>query len=858
MSKRIQPSSATRGVSPKPRTPKPQAQREFEKGTEKAFVPRAWFRAPVTSSPPKRSHFACAATAKDVFLFGGLDANQNLLNDMWRFNLLQKKWQAIVPTEVEAMEWPSPRKGHSLTRLGRSLVMFGGDTGSECTNEVWIFDTDSMMWSKVETEEKPFPRYYHCCAPIDHTKLIVYAGGSWMSEEESSPTGIFNDLWVFDLELQAWVAVPLEENNVEGRVGASMSILHGRPHVFGGRDVNGRTNTIIELDLDGKSARVVNCVGGEVPSPRSFHVGAVSDHRLVIFGGHDGEVPLGDMWIFDSIVRRWQRLDTAMLPSDLHIGETFLFPGPRTACGGCVIPNSRMIFIGGGTIGIHGTGISGHLNDFWLGNMDMITRYHDWMSDGLIVDRVEIMLTDFMNHMTERMEDAVAQKMSAVEAKISEMEENQSRFQSDITAKIDDVLEKHGQELSLMKRRQAIEKDERQRITAEMYSLDKKQKTSLEEARISLEEKMETADSELNAKMTSMDAEHKQQMQDMDTSLRTFTSDSIKAESQSLTILFKSQMHELEVSTTKKLSEIETDFGETCQTIGERMSELDEDKEELARELHASDAKIIARLEKEENVRTEDIKALEGSIGTEVGLLHEEIVKASLKTTSMVEDLEAKMQEMKQHLTEALHTQGEEFSSSLATAKSDLSTTIAQMDEAWKERVSALEHLLREEMTASIEGTKSELSDRITKNEAEDAEMRKTLEDSIVKQKEELTASIEGTKSELSDRITKNEAEDAEMRKTLEDSIVKQKEELTASIEGSRKSIGDMVVSRIDILDGKVEALEKGVENLQDEMQDMKETQDALSSLTTELSTRFSVVTEKMHEDGTKEVEKVD
>ena len=62
---------------------------------------------------------------------------------------------------------PGRRYGHTIAFSKPHIIVFGGNTGSETVNDVWVLNVDKapFSWTKLETQgELPRVRVYHSAA----------------------------------------------------------------------------------------------------------------------------------------------------------------------------------------------------------------------------------------------------------------------------------------------------------------------------------------------------------------------------------------------------------------------------------------------------------------------------------------------------------------------------------------------------------------------------------------------------------------------------------------------------------------------------------------------------------------------
>lgn len=81
-----------------------------------------------------------------MYVFGGKDDNSEKLNDLWVYNIADKRW-----VEIEADgEFPFERSGHSSDVYDDFLVIFGGiwDVTKEL-NDLHLYSFNENRWITV-------------------------------------------------------------------------------------------------------------------------------------------------------------------------------------------------------------------------------------------------------------------------------------------------------------------------------------------------------------------------------------------------------------------------------------------------------------------------------------------------------------------------------------------------------------------------------------------------------------------------------------------------------------------------------------------------------------------------------------
>jgi len=140
-------------------------------------------------------------------------------------------------------ELPPERVGHTVTRVGNKVFLFGGrDPHSTTTfNDFFFLDLDLMVWTQIEppeTQIPPSPRYDHTCTYI-HKRLFFIGGidSTVLPMQYRSHVGVFNlELWEWEnssssapsVTMAGHVAVPFTSTTGEVKY---ILTLGGHSHV---------------------------------------------------------------------------------------------------------------------------------------------------------------------------------------------------------------------------------------------------------------------------------------------------------------------------------------------------------------------------------------------------------------------------------------------------------------------------------------------------------------------------------------------------------------------------------------------------------------------------------------------------
>ena len=123
---------------------------------------------------------------------------------------------------------PSARACHTISRIGRKLVLFGGYDGGRCFNDTVLLDLDTLTWiHPAITGPLPPPRNAHAIAVVGH-RLYLFGGHSGSKH--------LRDLFIFNTTTFTWEEPDMQGTAPPGLRGHSMNFVGNRIFLFGGYD----------------------------------------------------------------------------------------------------------------------------------------------------------------------------------------------------------------------------------------------------------------------------------------------------------------------------------------------------------------------------------------------------------------------------------------------------------------------------------------------------------------------------------------------------------------------------------------------------------------------------------------------
>ncbi|KAG8993870.1 hypothetical protein FRB94_010319 [Tulasnella sp. JGI-2019a] len=243
--------------------------------------------------PPCRAHSATLVDRK-IYIWGGGEG-PTYYNDLYVLDTISHRWvKPVIPGPI-----PLPRRAHTAVLYKDIIYVFGGGNGHRALNDVWALDTsvglDRLRWECVMVNGsggaargmKPAPRGYHTANLVG--EVMVVLGGSDGRE-------CFNDVWVLDLDRMVWREVRPEKtyrrlSHSSTQVGSYLFIMGGHDGVKYSHEL--LLFNLVTLQFEPRQTQ------GRPPCSRGYHVAALADSRLWIFGGFDGHAVFDDVWVLD-------------------------------------------------------------------------------------------------------------------------------------------------------------------------------------------------------------------------------------------------------------------------------------------------------------------------------------------------------------------------------------------------------------------------------------------------------------------------------------------------------------------------------------------------------------------------------
>ena len=176
-------------------------------------------------------HTSCVDTdSTQMIVFGGFEQGTRS-NQTSVYNFTTNTWENIEIMAGQPI--PCPRSGHSAAIHNGNMYVFGGkNEDAEKLNDLWVYNIADKRWAEIEAEgEIPFERSGHS-ADIYDDYMVVF-GGIWDVTKE------LNDLHLYSFSRNEWITIQASANSPQiGRspvkLGASAGLGNQFSNMSGG------------------------------------------------------------------------------------------------------------------------------------------------------------------------------------------------------------------------------------------------------------------------------------------------------------------------------------------------------------------------------------------------------------------------------------------------------------------------------------------------------------------------------------------------------------------------------------------------------------------------------------------------
>jgi hypothetical protein len=260
--------------------------------------------------------------------------------------------QTIAVPLQDILYYPPPMNMHVAVLHGDKLMYVhpGKSKSGKPICEIWAYSFEKDVWTRLywpSGSSEPKPREMHAGVSIAGG-LLIYGGNKGKD--------IFSDLWHFSFSNSRWTEIkPTSNVNPPPIWGHSAVTYDNKMWIFGGHDADACISDLWYFDWEEKMWVNETDKSTAQPPPRKGHSVVIYSHCMLMFGGHDsGGVKgfMADLWAYDFMNSSWREIKLTVKPP------------PRNFHKAAILADEMYVFGGNNDDGL--------LSDFWSINVSKI------------------------------------------------------------------------------------------------------------------------------------------------------------------------------------------------------------------------------------------------------------------------------------------------------------------------------------------------------------------------------------------------------------------------------------------------------------------------------------------------------
>jgi hypothetical protein len=278
------PALVTNGLSPMMSVPAP-----------------AWVNGATSSAPSARSGHTALWDGQRLIVWGGTVGTGFSVNSGDMYYPADDLWDS-----VSSLEAPSARVNHTAVWTGSEMIVWGGGGAGGFLNTGGRFQPSPQGWRTVTTNTSPAERSGH---------IAVWTGSRMFIWGGVNAAGLLNDGALYNPVSNQWTTLALP-GAPAARRGATAVWAGDRVLIWGGEGTNGVLNSGASLTFSTGTTPLqwlpMNLANS--PAARRWHSAVWTGQKMIVWGGENAGVPLGDGAAFEPLANAWETLSSSGAP----------------------------------------------------------------------------------------------------------------------------------------------------------------------------------------------------------------------------------------------------------------------------------------------------------------------------------------------------------------------------------------------------------------------------------------------------------------------------------------------------------------------------------------------------------------
>ena len=271
-----------------------------------------WEKKESNNPPPRRNHAAVEHNNKMIVLFG--EGQSGLLSDIWQYDPSINSWEELPSSGTSV---PAARKSFTASVMDNKIIIVGGETDSDPSDEVWAYDIANNTWEQKASYMGAVTGHAAC---IYNDMLYIFGG--------SDPPSFRNDIWSFSLQTNSWSYV--DASGRDPAESAYFGYASSGPYFYivgGNNDSKFVFGQFFVLNLDDLSWTQLSNIPALTKLAAAFVGDDMGNGELYTFGGLDAQEVTTDIFLcYHTINGTWITVNTPQLEDNKQIID--IYPNP--------------------------------------------------------------------------------------------------------------------------------------------------------------------------------------------------------------------------------------------------------------------------------------------------------------------------------------------------------------------------------------------------------------------------------------------------------------------------------------------------------------------------------------------------